>query len=307
MSESTEHKDLAPEDDVVLEKEPEIIVQDAVEAVGESENAGSEAPSTEDTIATLRRQVEEERSKRQFAERAAQEAAAKVFQAETEVEDNNLHLINNAIATVTANQNILKGNLKIAMTNQDYDAVAEIQEEIAANRYRLEQLNTGKQSLESQPKREPPRPTMDPVEQFASQLSPRSAAWVRAHPECVRDQRMMQKMLAAHNMVTADGVEIDSDDYFSGVERLLGIGSKTSMSTEAAEDPTSSAAKVVSRRSAPAAAPVSRSGTGTGSTNGRVTVVSLSSAQKEAAADMGMTYEEYARNLTVLKREGKIH
>jgi hypothetical protein len=307
MSESTEHKNLAPEEDVVLEKEPEIVVQDAVEASGGNGSTETEAPSVEDTLATLRRQLDEERSKRQFAERAAQEAAAKVFQAETEVEDNNLHLINNAIATVNANQNILKGNLKVAMASQDYDAVAEIQEEIAANRYRLEQLNTGKQSLESQPRREPPRPVMDPVEQFASQLSPRSAAWVRAHPECVRDQRMMQKMLAAHNMVTADGVQVDSDDYFTGVERLLGIQAQPSASTEAAEDPTSSAAKVVSRRSAPAAAPVSRSGNGTGTTNGRVTVVSLSQAQKEAAADMGMSYEEYARNLTALKREGKMH
>ena len=306
MSETKETQDLALDSAAVDEKEPEIVVQDAVEASNDGKSTQEETPSLEDTLTTLRRQLDEERSKRQFAERAAQEAATKVFQAETEVEDNNLHLINNAIATVNANQNILKGNLKIAMQNQDYDAVAEIQEEIAANRYRLEQLNTGKQSLESQPRREPPRPVMDPVEQFASQLSPRSAAWVRAHPECVRDQRMMQKMIAAHNMVTADGIEVDSDDYFSNVEQLLGIQNKPSASTEAAEDPTASAAKVVSRRSAPAAAPVSRSVNGSGN-SGRVSVVSLSQAQKEAAADMGMSYEDYARNLMALKREGKIH
>lgn len=306
MSETTENKNLELKLEDEPEKEPEIVVQDAVEAAPANETAQAEAPSTEDTIASLRRQVEEERSKRQFAERAAQEAAAKVFQAETTVDDNNLHLINNAISTVTANQNILKANLKAAMANQDYDAIAEIQEEIAANRYRLEQLSVGKQQIESQPKREAPRPVMDPVEAFASQLSPRSAAWVRAHPECVRDQRLMQKMVAAHNMVTADGVEVDSDDYFSKVENLLGMAPKQSESTEAAEDPMASSAKVVSRRSAPAAAPVSRSVNGVGNP-GRVTVVHLSQAQKEAASDMGMSYEEYARQLTALKREGKIH
>ena len=77
------------------------------------------------------------------------------------------------------------------------------------------------------------------------------------------------------------------------------------------EGQTSSAAAVVSaaaapaqRRSSPAAAPVSRSGTGTG--GGSPNVVRLSADEREMAKMMGMTAEEYARNKLALIKDGKL-
>ena len=55
---------------------------------------------------------------------------------------------------------------------------------------------------------------------------------------------------------------------------------------------------------APAAAPVSRSGTASGT---RPNVVRLSSEEREMASMMGMSPEDYARNKIALKREGKLH
>jgi len=143
----------------------------------------------------------------------------------------------------------------------------------------------------------------DPVETLASQLSPRSAAWVRSHPEFARNERLTQKMIAAHNFVTADGMQPDTDEYFETVERLLGVRAPTA-SVEAAEAPMSAAAAPAQRRSSPAAAPVSRSGTGTG--GGGPNVVRLSADEREMAKMMNMTAEEYARNKLALIKDGKL-
>ena len=145
-----------------------------------------------------------------------------------------------------------------------------------------------------------PRPVQhaDPVEQLASQLSGPSAAWVRAHPEYARTPRLTQKMIAAHNLVTADGIASDTPEYFASVEKVLGIGAPVE------EDALSSASAPAQRRSAPAAAPVSRTGTATGT---RPNIVRLSAEEREMAGMMGMSPEDYARNKVALKREGKLH
>ena len=105
-------------------------------------------------------------------------------------------------------------------------------------------------------------------------------------------------MIAAHNLVTADGIASDTPEYFASVEKVLGIGAPVE------EDALSFASAPAQRRSAPAAAPVSRTGTATGT---RPNIVRLSAEEREMASMMGMTPEDYARNKVALKREGKLH
>jgi hypothetical protein len=110
---------------------------------------------------------------------------------------------------------------------------------------------------------------------------------------------MYQKMVAAHNIAMADGLQADSDDYFAFVEDTLRISRRVDVGDD---DPMSGAAKATQRRSPPAA-PVSRSGTGTGS---RPNVVRLSRAEAETARDLGMTEQDYARNKLLLQKEGRL-
>jgi len=165
----------------------------------------------------------------------------------------------------------------------------------------LQQLQLGKEALEKEIKNPPQKQyqaPVDPVEQFASQLSPRSAAWVRAHPQCVTDPRLQQKMIAAHNIAVADGIPADSDDYFQFVEDTLKISPKRQ---EAQESAMSDASAPVQRRTAPPATPVSRSGTGTGRQTARLT-----KEEAEMAKMMGQTPEEYAKNKLELIAAGRI-
>jgi hypothetical protein len=204
---------------------------------------------------------------------------------------------------VSQSNDILKADYREAMSVGDSDRAADIQAEMASNQAKLLQLHQGKEALENQPRT--PQPQVynpDPVEALASQLSPRSASWVRAHPEYATDQRLYQKMLAAHNLAVADGIQADTDEYFREIEGTLRINRSESHSDYS--DPTQQAAQVTQRRSAPPAAPVSRSGTAPGT---RPNTVRLTAQQIEMAELMGMTPQQYAKNLLALQKEGKLN
>lgn len=301
---------MANEDDkdqielILEDREPAeepVVVQKAEEKPAE------EASDPKIAIAELNRKLKEANLRAQQAEKAAREQYESSLAARAEVEDTNLHLVNNAIETVKRENEILKANLRDAMASGDYDKVAEAQEAISMNAAKLLQLENGREAMKNQP-RQPIQPmprTQDPVEQVKASLSPRSAAWVDEHPEYVRDPRLFRKMVAAHELAVSDGIEPDSDEYFASVEKTLGLQRRIEAETD--ESALSGASQVTQRRSAqpaPAAAPPSRSGTGGGS---RPNVVRLTAAEREMAEMMGMSEKDYARNKLALQREGKLN
>ena len=271
----------------------------------EAEAAGGAVPANEvpfdKGIEALKAQLEEEKQKRFAAESAAHEAARVAQQAKVEVADNEMHLINNAIEAVKRNADLLKREYAEALSTGAYDRAAEMQELIATNSYKLSKLVDGKEALQSRPA--PTGPAInDPVEQVASQLSPRSAAWVRSHPEYVKDPVKYESMLRAHNVAVAEGYAPDSDAYFHFVENRLGFRNEPKAEAEA--DPTSTAAKPSQRRqSAPAAPSSSVAGSG----SGRTLVARLSSEEREIAEMLKMSPEEYAKHREDLRKEGKLN
>src|ERR1700722_11190517 len=176
-----------------------------VEIVADSspDKSKTDAKSADEGIAELKRKYEEAEQGRLKAERERNEAVQRAYTANNEKEDTNLRLIESAISQVQANSSILEQSYADALTAGDTVRAAKIMREMAANEAKALQLENGKQSLNEHP-RVPQRP-LDPVEAFAAQLSPRSAAWVRAHPEYATNPKLTQKMIAAHNMAVADG------------------------------------------------------------------------------------------------------
>lgn len=260
-----------------------------------------EVPENEEPefVKDLKAQLAAEKAARAAAEQRLHQAAREVHHARSEVDDTNLQLVVSAIDTVNRDIDLLKQAHTFAMQNGDFARATEIQSEMSANAAKLLQLENGRQAMESAPRKpEPVAPPADPVEAFASQLSRRSADWVRQHPEFVTDPRMNAKMIAAHNLAVADGIPTDTDEYFEAIEQTLKVAPKAAKT----ETDDQYAAKVVRRRdAAPAAAPSNR-GNQSASTN----VVRLSAAQREMAEMMGMKPEEYAKNLVALKKEGKM-
>jgi hypothetical protein len=281
-------------DESAKDTEPKVEVSDdpVVESAPEPDPAPVEDPLK--AIAELREKLEAER-------RARIEAENRARMASSEVDDTNLQLVTGAIETMQREQGILKGQFKEAMSVGDYDKAAEIQEAMSNNAAKLLQLENGKEAMKSKPRQEPVQRSSDPVEAFASQLSPRSADWVRKNPQFVTDPRLNQKMIAAHNIALADGHVPDTDSYFSAIEDTLRIRrSEQPRAEETTESPLSAAAKPVARSVPPAAAPANRSG------NGRANVVRLTRAEADTAKMLGMTETEYAKHKLALQKEGKL-
>lgn len=296
MSEEPETK---VEEEVVIKEEPE--KPEVLEAAAEEEI------SPEIGIEALKQQLERERVARAEAEQRARTAENNASRASLEVQDSNLQLISSAIDTVNRTNSMLKRDYAAAMQAGAFDQAAEIQSQMSINGAKLLQLENGKAALEERLKNPPkPQPEIpaDPVEAMAAQLSPRSAAWVRAHPECVRDKRLYMKMVGAHNIAVADGFAADTDEYFAEIERHLGYRKpQTAVQAQSDDDPTSVAAKPMARKPPPPAAPSSRTASnGTGGKN----TVTLNRDEREMASILGMTPEEYAKNKLALKKEGKL-
>jgi len=186
----------------------------------------------------------------------------------------------------------------------DHDRAAEIQEAMSTNAIRLNQLEVGKRDMETRPRQpafNPPPPPpqqvyQDPLEQIAQAVSPRSANWIRSNRENLGNERALREMFRAHESAVDHGYAPDSDAYFQFVENRMGI----SESNQGRQQTSSAPAQ---RKASPPAAPVSRSGNGTGS---RPNVVRLSSEQQEMAKNLGMTNAEYAAQVVALRKEGKL-
>jgi hypothetical protein len=282
--------------------EPEKAKEAEIEVIKAEDVPVKTKPELPPEVRELKFQLEQEKLARAEAEKRARMASEREYVAKNEVTDTNLSLINNAISSTQQETGYLKAGYREAMATGDYDRAAEIQQRMSDNAARLLQLENGKDALERQAKQVAPQyqQPMDPVEALAAQLSPRSAAWVRANPQFATEPRLFQKMIAAHNLALADGLQPDTDDYFATVEETLRIRRPE----PTYEDPMAQSASVTQRRSAPPAAPVSRGGNGTGSNPNRVT---LSAAEREMAQMMGMTNQEYAQNKLSLQKEGKLN
>lgn len=293
--------ELVEDNDVVVEKSDEKTDEDV-----KPKNI-----DPEDGINDLKNKLQQEQRLRFEAERRAQEAVQRQYRAQNETEDANFMLVESAIKTVNAQAEEIKAQYKEALAVGDYDKAADLQDALAENKVNLSELRRGYDHMKRQREQgrqpPPPPPVSDPVEALASTLSPRSADWVRRNPQYAKDQRLFQKMVAAHQMVTADGVEPDTDEYFEAIESTLKIRQPAKVERrveEEDEDAMSEAAKPTQRRSAPPAAPVSRSGAGPGKL--RSNAVTLTRDEKEHAELMGMTEEEYFRNKQTLRKEGRI-
>ena len=249
----------------------------------------------EEGIEDLKRKLQAEQAARAEAERRAQEAQAQAQRATSDVEDTNLALLKTAIDHTKRDRETLKQEYAQAMAHGNYDAAANIQQEMSDTAARLLQMESGREAMEQRARQPKPVPQRDPVEALAAQLSQRSAAWVRAHPQYATNNARLQEMLGAHNVVTARGVVPDTDEYFAQVENILGLSSAS------ADAPLSAASAPTQQRSAPPAVPVGR-GNGT-----RSNVVRLTAEEREIASMMGMKEEEYAKNKMELKAAGRLN
>jgi hypothetical protein len=262
------------------------------------ENASTDTPAVEaketkkyekdpeQALKNLKKRLDQERMAREDAERRAQAAAG-------EVSETNMHLVANAIETVTRDQEILKGHLRDAMAIGDFDKAADIQAAMVSNTTNLKQLERGFEEMKNQP-RQPVQPVSRneiTVDDLIDKVTPRSAEWLSKNRDALSDGRSIRIMGRAHEDAVDMGIIPESDEYFGFVESRLGIGKQDS-SDYRNNDAMSDAAKPMKNRQSPPSAPVSRTPVDSSSRPG---TIRLTAAEVEAAKISGISPQEYYR------------
>lgn len=305
----TENQEATPE--IEVEAAPEAVETEVKDIVAEEEApVGQQAQeeSPEEGIEILKARLKAAEEGRAMAEQQAAQQARVAHEAKIQVEDGNLALIRSAIDTVRQESSILKQHYAAAMSAGNFERAAEVQEDISTNASKLMQLENGRVALENRLKnpqfRQPPQPA-NMVDEFAARLSPKSAQWIRSHPEYVMDPNKHLEMLGAHNLAVGRRFVPDTPEYFGFIEQTLGMSQPVQAAAPVqAEAPVSAASQATQRRTAPPPAPSSKIASGN---SGGKNVVRLTADQREAAKIAGMSPEDYAKNMLALKREGKLN
>lgn len=302
----------------VEEEKPEIEEEKPdVEVVAEPEKPAVVEP--EDGIEQLKAnlakaQEEGERLKADAATQRARadKAAADLSAAQGQVRRSEIQSVDDAITLKQTEIGTLKAQLIEANTNGDWTAAADLQEKIGISTSEMVQLRAGKTRMEQQKNAPvPQQQAKDPATEWATILDGqgfgRSAQWVRNHPEWARDPGKLRQLTAAAQLAESEGKLVDSDDYFSRVESLIGVARPEPKPNGHDEPALSEASPGQTRKSdtAPAAAPPSRGGGASGSPNR--TRIRLTPEQAEAAKISGMTYEQYYNEVVKIQNEAKVH
>lgn len=312
-------------------KKLEADVEKALKTAGEGdgdEKGGDAGVSADDQaeVAKLRRQLDREKRRADAAEARVNEADGKVADALDKEAQANLNTLKTAKTHLEGQRDDLKRRLTSAHSEGDFEAIADIQDQLMKNTVQMGNIENGIIAIENLPKqREALARRGEPGDarfhQITKGMDPAAKQWFRDNPEYYQDDRRLQRVIAAHNMVVTgdDPPEVNSPEYFAAVELQLGDpkfnGQARSADSGAADldddpdDALSDAASGQSRRSdtPPASAPPSRNGRGAGgANNGNGREVRLSRDELEMAEATGQTPEEFARNKRALVREGRI-
>ena len=206
------------------------------------------------------------------------------------------------------------------MSAGDYARAARAQRLIAQAESHLLQLQNGKQRIEEtlqqttegaveapdMPNFEPDIPP-DPVEMYASRLAPKSAQWLREHPEVVNK---IGRLTRAHQDAVEDGLKPESPEYFQYIEGRLGYSS--GRDADADQETQQAVAQVAPPRKTVVSTPVSSNASFTTSRSSNANTMTLSPAEVEMAIlaepelSRDKAIESYARNKAFLIKQGKL-
>jgi tellurite resistance protein len=301
-----ESDDAAPED----RYEPVEVDLNQPEPKKDDKGRLIEEPRRADTGAEeLRAQLAQARQQTMLAQQQAIEAAQRAQFAEQRVMGSTVSMIDSAIDAANQQSAVAEAKSQAALDAADHRAAAAAQRELSDVRHNLLRLQEQKAMVEAevrqppqqQPRLHPAQQQLPPVEQLTQQLVnsgyPRSAEWLRAHPEWTARPELMKRVSSAHNhLVDNKGFVPETDEYFAALEQELGMGQQQRRTT--------ADYSAIQRRGAAAptnAAPSLRTGQPMMRSH-----VALTPAQREAAELSGMTDREYAAEFEAARVGGKL-
>jgi hypothetical protein len=163
----------------------------------------------------------------QQTEQQLHDTTQRLQRAESQVVVSQIDTIESGISQVSQDLEAAERAYAAAMEAGDGAAMARATRAMQRGEIQLSELTQARDTMkrdattrQQQPRQQPVRQPADPVEAAIAtgNVSPKSAAWLRSHPECITDAKMHARMLAAHNLAVADDIAVDSDEYFQRIE-----------------------------------------------------------------------------------------
>lgn len=276
--------------EVVIEGDSPEPVKDKVEK--EKVDAPNGAPKQDDDVLALKKRVEELNKAQEIAamraleaERRSQEYQNQVNSFRQSAEQSQYDTIVTAMGAAQIEVDTAKRDIMLAGAAQDYSALADAQERLAAAKAHMIGLEQSKQSYEYQ--RE--RGGQVQQQQQNNGLLAEEQNWLARHPEVMSDLRKNTKLNAAYYDAMDKGIQRGTPEYFQFIEEQLGY--RQPMAQDKREEPEESPVMVAAP---PSKSVPSGSGSG-GRTKGSYT---LSKEEAEIARISGITPQEY-----VIQRE----
>lgn len=294
----------------------------------ESPMRASPEPAPEDEgISELKRQLSYQQNVAARATQVAQAEHQARVQAERGLATSNVSMVDQAIESAKRDSEQARAYFQQALDRGDHKGASEAQIMISdarANLLRLMEMREGlaTEQPRQQPQPQQPQPRLAPrtpdnadaaammqsnVQNLSSHLDrtgfPKSAAWIRSHPEMVKDRAGINKVDGAHGYaVNTLGLIPETEAYFDKIEELLGVGEQTSGMTRQGQRIERQMGQTRTLAApARAEAPSYRTG------QSRGTRVALTARQREHARDvLGMSDEEYAAELLDAQSRGKM-
>lgn len=144
---------------------------------------------------------------------------------------------------------------------------------------------------------------------YASRLAPKSAQWLREHPDAVNK---IGKLARAHQDAVEDGIPAESAEYFRYIEARLGYGNQSDAGGDYESEVEEEPAPRAPPKKPPASAPVTSSASAATPRSSSPNTMVLDSDMVQFAVmafpdlPRDKAIEAYARNRAALIREGKI-
>lgn len=277
----------------------------------------------------LKRRLDDANARAAAAEGVARSATERAAGAIAAVEDGELREIQTSIDVTKRNLELANQQYRNARASNDVDAEIEAVNAISQAKADLNALEAGKSAREHAKKNPPPQQQQfrqDPVEVVAASLAnwPKSAEWVRAHPEMARDPSKWAATRGASDLALARGLKADTPEYFAHIEGTLQANGFMPLVAAAANGNGSGNGAVVKEESAmsqasrpvpPAAAPPSRNGGGGGGqkpgtirlTREQAEIAELSYPGLVKEKGAAAAHRAYAQSLVDLKNSGKMN
>jgi hypothetical protein len=165
----------------------------------------------------LKLQLETERSGRSRAEAQVTNATSARFESEEQA-------VTTRLEAADAQGLVLRRQLADAMAEGRFDEVAEVQDNLAELRARQHSDKQYKVWLAGEKLRvaKAPEPASDTVD--LSSYSKAQRAWIKKNPDFMDDPAVRQKTFAGHQIALAEGIAVDSPEYFEIIDETVARG-----------------------------------------------------------------------------------